>query len=130
MSIRWTKWTLWIAFVLTVPVPYFMVETGWVPTARLFLFAALSTAVVVTEPGSGSGMIAGLFLVQAVAYGIVLFGLARFGARMTQRIAREQLRLIVIVLVVAGLFAGSLFPVFKTPLSNSGRRASLFGIFQ
>ena len=38
------KACLWLTFLLTVPVPFFMVDVGWVPVARLLLFSGFTMA--------------------------------------------------------------------------------------
>lgn len=124
------KWTLWLTFVFTVPVPFFMVEVGWVPTARLFLFAAMTMAAAIAEPDWVSRSIAGLFAVQALVFAVILYALAAAVARLALPRLPRRLRTPLWAMLAAACFTASLFPIFRTPLSGTAPRANLFGIFR
>jgi hypothetical protein len=129
MSQRAAKRILWVTLLFTLPVPFFMIEVGWVPPIRLILFALLTTAAAVSEPGFDTGFVAGLFVPQALLYGALCYWLARAAVLRLNRLAPAWLRLFALLAVMAALVAGSLFPIFRTPFSHSSPRANLLGIF-
>lgn len=125
-----SKWTLWLTFVFTVPVPFFMVEVGWVPTARLLMFAGMTLVAAIAEPDWVSWSIAGFFVVQALAFAAILYAVAAGLARLAARLVPRHLHFACLAAVVAGCFAASLFHIYRTPLSGSSARSNLFGIFR
>ncbi len=129
MSARAAKWTLWVTLLFTLPAPYFMIEVGRVPPIRLFLFALLTTAAAVSEPGFDTRFVAGLLVPQALLYGALCYGLARLVAGQIERRLSGRLRTYALAAVIALLVAGSFFPIFRTPFSHSARQTNLLGIF-
>jgi len=123
------KWSLWLTFLFTVPVPFFMVETGWVPVVRLFLFGGITSAAALFEPDWISALIATFFVLPALIFATILYLLAALLARLLARFVAEGGRRSVGGLLIAICFAISLFPIYDTPLSNTDSRANLFGIF-
>src|SRR6185369_12964059 len=77
MSARAFKWALFAVAICTVPLPYFMIETGRVPALQLFVFAAVTAPLVVSDPGFTTRFVASLFLSQSLGYGALLYLLAR-----------------------------------------------------
>jgi hypothetical protein len=129
MSPAATRRLLWLVFLFTVPVPYTLVHTGWVPAARLLFLGALVLAVLVVEGGAGSvGVFAAFLVGQAVLHTGLLYVGARLVARVLASVA-PRLRTLLLVGIVAALLGLSLTPVYRTPLSSTGERASLLEAF-
>jgi hypothetical protein len=123
------KRILWVTLLFTLPVPFFMIEVGWVPPIRLILFALLTTAAAVSEPGFDTGFVAGLLVPQAFLYTALCYWLAGAAAVRLSRLVPAWLRLLAQLVLLGALVAGSLFPIFRTPFSHSAPRANLLGIF-
>lgn len=123
-----TRWLLWLTLLFTVPVPYFMIEAGRVPAAELIVFAALTSAVALTDPDFASRLIAVVFVVQAGFYAALLYAAARLAARRLGRLAPGTRRLAV-GLAAAACLAASLFPIYRTPLARSGLKANLLAVY-
>lgn len=126
MSMRVAIWSLWLVLVLLLPLPYFMIDSGRVPAAQLFLFAALTAPLTFTDPGFTTRFIAGLFLSQSLMYGALLYWVAR---RITARIpaARRLLVLAVIAVLLGGL---SLLDIYRAPLSFGPGPTNIVGVYE
>lgn len=127
MSRRTFKWALFALAICTVPLPYFMIETGRVPALQLFVFAAVTTPLVITDPGFTTRFIAALFLSQSLGYGALLYLAARGTAR---RIATPRLRLAVLAGAIVVLGTVALFRVYRAPLSHGPGPTNLLGVFR
>lgn len=120
------KWGLWLTFLVTVPVPFFLIETGLVPTTRLLLFSVFTSVAALAEPDFVSRLLAVLAVVQTALFAALLFLLAALVARGFERLG-PRLRAPAFWLLVAVCFAASLFPIYATPFSRAGPSANLFG---
>ena len=127
MSRRAFKWGLWAVLCCTVPLPYFMIETGRVPAAQLFVFAAVTAPLVVTDPGFTTRFIAALFIAQALGYGALLYLFARTASRRIPTPGRRAAALAGAV-VVFGMIA--LLKVYRAPLSHGPGATNLIGVFE
>lgn len=129
MSDRAVRRILWLVFLLTLPVPYFMVEVGWVPVVRLLLLSAVTGAAAALEPSATAIVIAAFFAVQTLALGAVLFGIARLIAWLLTRLVPRRRRAAALGVLVAALLVASVFEIYRTPLSGRAPRANLFRVF-
>ncbi len=68
MRARAVPLIVWVLLVAVVPVPYFMIEGGWMQLYRLVALAGLTIAAVVTDPGFDGYLAAGLLVPQALGY--------------------------------------------------------------
>jgi hypothetical protein len=128
-SRRTSRTLLWLVFLLTVPVPYYLGGFELAPVARLLLFAGLVLAVVATEGAAGyQGVFALLAAVQAILWPLLLLLAARLGAAALQRLVPEHLRAAVLAGAVASLLAVAFLPIYSTELSSRGARSSLAGL--
>lgn len=125
MSQRAMKWLLWVLLVCAVPLPYFMIESGRIPALQLFIFAALTTPLMVTDPGFTTRFVAALFLAQSLFYGAALYVVARAMSRRARPGGRALL-----VAVLAGLLTViALLDVYRAPLSHGPGPTNLIGVF-
>lgn len=122
------RW-LWIAALITMPVPFYLGEVEWAPVLRLAFVTGLFGAVWLAEGGSKLGGILAMGLVQTAVY-VVLFRLAGgLAARAFGRIGSPPLRIAAVGTVVFLLFASALLPIYETPLSSARLRSSLWQLF-
>ncbi len=110
-----------------MPLPYFMIETGRVPVLQLFVFAAVTTPLVISEPGFTTRFIAALFLSQSLGYGALLYLLARSASR---RIRAPRFRLGVLAGAIAVLGTVAMLKVYRAPLSHGPGATNLLGVFR
>jgi len=127
--VRGTLWTLWVALLLTVPLPYWAIEVGLVPAANLLVLSLVTVGASIVEGGDVLPLLALVLTVQALAWAGVLFVAARF---VTRRIGRRRSVLTQRALataLVCSLAAMSLFEVYRAPFSTSGPRTNVLGAF-
>lgn len=120
---------LWIALLVALPVPYWVMEGGWVPTIWLYELAGFTLAVLVTEGGTIVSLITGLFVLEAVAATAGLYVVARFAASVLERALPAEWRTGSTVALVALLLASALLRLYTTPLIEAGERVNLFRLF-
>lgn len=118
-------WTLWLALVCSLPLPYFMIESGRVPAAQLFLFAAVTTPLAITDPGFTTRFIAALFIVQSLLYGTLLYLVARTAAR---RVPPPR-RALFTGVALALLAVVAMLEVYRAPLSHGPSATNIVGVF-
>jgi hypothetical protein len=122
-------WTLWVALILTLPVPYWAIEVGLVPTASLLALALVTLGASIFEGGDVLPLLALVLTAQAVAWTGILFVAAR---GVTRRIGRRRSILTqraLATVLVCGLAAMALFDVYRAPFSTSGPRTNVLGAF-
>ena len=126
---RGTLWTLWVALLLTVPLPYWAIEVGLVPDASLIALGLVTVGASIVEGGDVLPLLALVLTVQALAWAGLLFLVARF---VTRRIGRRRSVLTqraLATVLVCGLATMSLFEVYRAPFSASGPRTNVLGAF-
>lgn len=126
MSLRAARWSLWVLFALTLPLPYYMIEAGRVPWVSLFVFAVLTLPLAFTDPSLTTRVIGGLFAAQTLLYGGGLYLVARLlGARI------PPLRRVAMVTGIAvALLLLALCGVYVAPLSHGPGRTNWFGLWR
>jgi len=126
MSLRVTTWFLWLVLVTLLPLPYFMIETGRIPAAQLFMYAALTAPLTFSDPGFTTRLIAGLFLSQALMYGALLY----VGSRRVSRRVPAARRALAVLAIAALLGVLSLFNVYRAPLSHGPGTTNIVGVYR
>jgi len=127
--VRGTLWTLWVALLLTVPLPYWAIEVGRIPAVYLLGLSLVTVGASIVEGGDVLPLLALVMTVQALAWSGALFLVARF---VTRRIGRRRSLLTQRALATAfvcSLAAMSLFEVYRAPFSTSGPRTNVLGAF-
>jgi len=124
-----TRRILWAVLLLTLPVPYWVMEGGWVPTFWLFQLAGFTLAVLATEGGSIVGLITGLFVAEALLATGLLYVVARLAARALHRTVPPSWFTTSVVATVISLLGISMLHVYATPLIAGGARVNLLQLF-
>jgi hypothetical protein len=130
MSRRALTWTLWLLAVATVPLPYFMIDSGRVPAAQLFLLAAVTTPLMVTDPSYTTRFIASLFIAQSLLSALALYLLARLAAGAIARWTEPRQRGLAVAVIAVALIALALCSVYRAPLSHGPGATNLLGVFR
>jgi hypothetical protein len=120
------QWSLWVVLICTVPLPYFMIETGRITAAQLIIFAAATTPLLISDPGFTTNFVAALFIAQSLFYGAVLYLLARGVARRV----RPRRRALLVAVVAGVLVVLALFDVYRAPLSYGRGATNIFGVYR
>ena len=125
METKSMQLVLWISLLITLPVPYWVMEGGWVPTFWLFEVSGFSVAVLLAEGGSITALLAGLFLVEAILATCALYGAAKLCSRFLHRRLGPAARTAAVLGLVLLLFATASTRVYATPLVADGRPINL-----
>ena len=129
MSIRTTRWLLFCALALTLPLPFFMAGAEIAPLARLLFLLGVMLAIVASDGVAGTaGLFVAFLAVQGVLLAAGLWGVAWLLAR-ALRSAGPRTRAACAGLVASCLLGLSLLEIYRTPHSSSGPTANLLGIF-
>ena len=129
MHRRTMRRLLWIALLVTFPVPYWVMEGGRVPTVWLLEVAGFCLAVVAAEGGSIPALLTGLFVAQtALAMG-GLYLVARLVSAFLDRRLHGPWRRRGILAAVLLLVTLSCFSIYSTPLVAQGRSTNLLDLF-
>ncbi len=129
MTVEATRRILWIALVLVLPVPYWAMEGGWVPTIWLYELSGFTLAVLATEGGSIVALITALFVVEALLATAALYLVARWVTRLLQRVRPDAWRTGAIIATVIVLLCTALLRSYTTPLVEGGSRVNLLQLF-
>ena len=130
MSRRAMTWVLWLVAVATLPLPYFMIDSGRVPAAQLFLLAAVTAPLMVTDPSFTTRFVGSLFLAQSLLYGAALYLLARLGAGAIAHRTAPRRRGLAVAVIAAALAVMALCNVYRAPLSHGPGATNLMGVFR
>lgn len=130
MPIKTAKWVLFAILVITLPVPFYLIDIGWIPTGRIVLLAIHCLLFLASEGLGGKGpMIVFIIATQAIVYlGVFYF----FSASTTQMTQNWPSRIRGSIIGIVGLCLLILFATFDLyqPLHlPSGLRTSFFHIY-
>ncbi len=129
MSIRAATVWLWLAMCVTVPAPFFAVETGRIPVVGLAVLATAITRAAVADPETAATFLAWIVSAEALVYALAFLGLARVAARALARRFHRTLAVVVSGLVVGALVVTTVCDVYVTPFGRRSARTNLPGIF-
>jgi hypothetical protein len=131
MSVGVARWVLWVVFVLVVPLPFYLVQTGTVPAARIGMLAGVHVALVAAEGAQGTaGILAAILVAQAVVYGALLWWAAHRISRLLARAWPRRIGAATAALVVACVLVAVSFDVYRTPFRARSLRANLLQVFE
>jgi len=128
MSLRASRWLLFLALALTLPLPFFLAGLAIAPLARLLFLESILLAIVASDGIAGTaGIFAGFLAVEGVVLAALVWGLA-WGAARALAPARPATRAACVALAAVSLLGLSLLEIYRTPLSSSGPTSNLLGI--
>ncbi len=130
MQMRTMRWILWTAFALIVPVPFFLAQTGVVPTARLLMLGMVTLAIIAAEGSRGMvGTVAALLFGQAALYLILFWFAAHLLARVLDTLTARARGLAVIAVLVALCCAGA-FRIYRDPFAAHALHSNIVHVFE
>ena len=122
---------LWLLFLFTIPLPYYVGAAEFAPAARLVFLATLLGSVGAAEGmGETTGLFILLSLVEAALALALTYLLARLAAWLLHRQLRPSARLPALVGAALILLALSLFEIYETPISSTRAYSNLLHIFE
>lgn len=125
------KWVLFVAFLLTVPVPYFMVVVGGlVPSFYIIALTVQGLIVAIPKFTAEGFWMLGILLAHVVILGGVLYLAAFVIAWLLNRILSDRAALWVAVALVLSLSIASAFEIYRMPGHNSAPPANIVRIIK
>jgi len=123
------RW-LWLAALVTMPVPFYIGEVEWAPVMRLAFLTSLFGLVLAAEGGRTVVLFSTLGALQTALYAGLFFLVAAFASRAIERISQPVLRSAAVGSAVLLLFVSSLLPIYQTPLSSARLHSDLWHLFE
>ena len=130
-SRRWPKWTLFAAFLFTVPVPYYMLVVGGIVPAFFIIFIAVQGLIVALPKFTAEGFwMLGILCAHVVILGGLLYLTAYGITWLLFRILAYRYALSVVIGLIVILFVASTFDIYRMPGHNSAPPANILHIFK
>ena len=130
-SSRWPKWTLFAAFILTVPVPYFMVVVGGIVPTFCIIYLAVHGLIVALPKFTAEGFwMLGILWAHVVILGGLLYVSAAGIYWLLFRFLPHRYALVIVFGLIVALFAASTFEIYRVPGHNSAPPANIFRIYK
>lgn len=125
---RWPKWALFVAFLMTVPVPYYMIVVGGMVPLFFILFLAVQGLIVALPKFTAEGFwMLGILWTHVVVLGTLLYIGASIIHWLLFRVLPRRLAKIMLFAFIATLVAlSSLFPIYRLPGHNYAPPANIF----
>ncbi len=128
---RWPKWALLITFLLTVPVPYYMVVVGGlIPTICIMVLAVLGLIVALPKFTREGFFMLGILWAHVVILGGLLYLLAAGITRVLFRLFPGRYAVAVVGILIVTLLVASTFTIYRLPGHNSAPPADIFRILK
>ena len=130
-SRRRSKWVLFVAFLATVPVPFYMlVVGGLVPTLCIIILAARGLVVALPKfTGEGFFILAILWAHIGILGGLLYLAASGFSWVLHRVFPHRYAQAVVAVLILA-LLVASTFDIYRIPGHNSAPPANIFRMFK
>jgi hypothetical protein len=126
---RWPKWTLFMASLLTVPGPFFMLVVGGIVPTVYTIYLAIQGLVVALPKFTTEGFwMLGILWAHVLILGGLLYVAAAGTNWVLFRLFPHRFALISVVLLIVALFVSSIFEIYRVPGHNSSPPANLFRI--
>jgi hypothetical protein len=123
-----TKWLLWLAGVLLLPLPYLFMQEGAVPVVRYVFLTVIAASYAALIDGSEVAWPM-TFIVAAHGgiYALLLYAISAALARLIPQRRRKQ---VVVSVCVLGFALALLCPIYTTPMDDQAARSNWIGLFQ
>lgn len=131
MSAKATKWILFPVFLITVPVPFYLVVVGgMVPTGVSIFLSLMAIAALITEHDKQSLYILVILGFQAALFSSLFYLIAWAVSRFLCRVIPERFMAAVVVGIAMAFFAASLFTIYRLPGHNSAPPGNILDILR
>jgi len=125
---RWAKWVLFVAFLITIPVPYIMIVVGGMVPMFFILFLAVQGLIVALPKFTAEGF---WMLGILWAHVLILGGLLYIGASgvcwVLFRVLPQRYAKFIVFAFIAVLFVlASIFDIYRIPGHNYAPPANIF----
>ena len=128
---RWPKWTLFTAFLLAVPVPFYMLVVGGIVPAFCIILLALQGFIVALPKFTTEGFwMLGILWAHVLVLGGLLYVVAAGITWCLFRVFPHRFALFLVIGLIVALFVASTFEIYRVPGHNSAPPANIFRIFR
>jgi hypothetical protein len=128
---RWLKWGLFIASLLTVPVPYFMVVVGGlVPLFYILYLSVYGLYIGLPKFTAEAFWMLGILWTHVVILGGILYLVATGVTWFCVHVLPRRYALVVVFGLIFALLGASTFQVYRMPGHNSAPPANIFRILR
>lgn len=125
------RWLIFAVLIFLAPVPYFLVEMGRVPPARLLQLTGYLVALIVSEGGQGAVLQAALLIgAQAIGYAVAVFLLAGAMARPIARLRPRVAAAVTVGAIGCAVVCSLLMRPYATPFSIEASENGLIGVYR
>lgn len=130
-SSRWSKWALFAALLLTVPVPYYMLVVGGIVPTFFIMYISVQGLIVALPKFTAEGFwMLGILWAHVVILGGLLYLVAYGIAWFLFRILPQRYALFVAIGLIVILFVVSAFEIYRMPGHNSSPPANILYILR
>jgi hypothetical protein len=131
MSVKVTTWVLFSVFLLTVPVPFYLVVVGGlVPTVFSIFFFLMAIAAVITKHDKQSLYILVIVGLQAAMFSSLFYFIAWGVSRVLCRVIPKRFIASFVVSIVMAFFAASVFDIYRLAGHNSAPPGNIFNVLR
>ena len=123
MSTTLIRRLLWLALLVALPVPYWLFETGRVPTLWLAELTSFVLAMLLSEGGMVTRIVATLFVG-------VTWVIAKYASRWIGGLRSDGARTAAAVGAIVVLLGIALLPVYRSPLVAGGDAVNVVRLFE
>ena len=128
---RWPKWTLFAAFLLAVPAPYFMIVVGGIVPTVCIIYLAVHGLIVALPKFTAEGFwMLGILWAHVVILAGLLYVAAAVLSWLLFRFLPYRYALVVVLGLIVALFVASTFEIYRVPGHNSAPPANIFRIYK
>lgn len=131
MSRRALARILWLSLLVTVPIPFFLVEIGIEPVAAMVQKLGVTLVLIAADGGAGAITLTAWILgVQAFLVAVLLWLAARVVTYAIVRATGRRAGVVVFAIVAALLVVACTVPIYRTPFRTGGLYATLPQVFE
>jgi len=130
MSTNAIRRLLWLALLVALPVPYWIFETGRASTLWLGELTAFVLAMLLSEGGMVTRIVATLFVTQTLLFVGLTYLLARLLSRLIGRMPSEGGRTTAALATIVVVLGAALLPLYRSPLVAGGEPVNVLALFQ
>jgi len=128
---RWSKWTLFAAFLITIPVPFFMIVVGgMIPTICIIYLAVYGLIVALPKFTLEGFWMLGILWAHVIIIGGILYIVAASINWLLFRLLPSWAALFGVLVVIVVLFVASTFEIYRLLGHNSAPPANLLRVIK
>ena len=128
---RWSKWTLFVALLLTVPVPFYMLVVGGVvPTMYIIVISVQGLIVALPKFTAEGFWMLGILWAHVVIFGGLLYLAAHVMTWFLYHILPNRYAFLGAICLIVALLITSIFEIYRMPGHNSAPPADILRVFK